>query len=482
MDKVFDLLKSHAATAPQKIALIGDRGCLTYAALEGLSRRIATTFAGLGCQPGDRVLLMTGNALATPVLMLAAQRAGLWSAIFNPGLREPECAQLCTQIDPRLILTADAALAQRLESMAGSGPATPISLQDAGQIIVIPRQPASRPETGEPAALLLPASATRTPSPFVVYGHQALLWQAWATETVMQIGPDARCETSATLAAAAGHAVLLAILRAGATLRLRAQPDVAGLAADLRAGGLSHLSLTPMLHANLLSHLERDGQDAPHHDLRHISSIGASLDATLAARIRARFGVHPQNIYGPPEYPTVLFSGPASAQQCETRMRINPLSPDAVGEILVRGPGAATGYFRDPVAMAETFLPGGWIATRDLARWSTGGDIQILGPKKDVIHRTGEKVYPCEIEAAINAHDLVSRSVVTWFPRPDGSEDLLAVIEARPGRQLHMADILDHLKARLSTHQLPTRMVFRPTLPLDECGNVIRRQVSMGLA
>ena len=80
---------------------------------------------------------------------------------------------------------------------------------------------------------------------------------------------------------------------------------------------------------------------------------------------------------------------------------------DEVGELHVRGPNVMLGYYKAPDLTANVIDRDGWFNTGDLARFD-GRHLFIVGRTKEMIIRSGFNVYPAEVEAVLNSHDLVS--------------------------------------------------------------------------
>ncbi|MBN2813215.1 MAG: AMP-binding protein, partial [Bacteroidales bacterium] len=93
-------------------------------------------------------------------------------------------------------------------------------------------------------------------------------------------------------------------------------------------------------------------------------------------------------------------------------------SPDpakTVGEIVLRGENAMTGYYKNPEATREIIDDEGWLHTGDLGMIDKDGFIFIKGRCKSLIlGSNGKNIYPEEIEAAINNKQYVSESLVVY--------------------------------------------------------------------
>lgn len=102
-----------------------------------------------------------------------------------------------------------------------------------------------------------------------------------------------------------------------------------------------------------------------------------------------------------------------------------------VGEIVVRGPSVACGYWNAEAATAEAWADG-WLKTGDLG-YLAGGNLFVCGRIKDLIIIRGANFYPQEIEWAVKDLPGVRRGNVAAFGTPrDGAEILVVAAEVDP--------------------------------------------------
>ncbi len=103
------------------------------------------------------------------------------------------------------------------------------------------------------------------------------------------------------------------------------------------------------------------------------------------------------------------------------------------GEVLVRGPHVAAGYWHDDAADAEAFV-GGWFRTGDLGSLDDEGFLSITGRKKEIIVTAGGKnVAPAVLEDRLRAHPIISQALVVGDARPYVGALLTLDAEALPG-------------------------------------------------
>ncbi|HET9930866.1 MAG TPA: AMP-binding protein, partial [Polyangiaceae bacterium] len=119
-----------------------------------------------------------------------------------------------------------------------------------------------------------------------------------------------------------------------------------------------------------------------------------------------------------------------------------PVGPDCVGEIWVRGPSIAQGYFRRPAETAETFGArladgsGPFLRTGDLG-FLRDGELYVTGRRKDLIILRGRNMYPQDIErTAERCHRQLRPGGVAAFAIEGEGEERLALaaeVDARSG-------------------------------------------------
>jgi 1-acyl-sn-glycerol-3-phosphate acyltransferase len=112
------------------------------------------------------------------------------------------------------------------------------------------------------------------------------------------------------------------------------------------------------------------------------------------------------------------------------------------GRVEFRGPSATSGYFRNPEATRALFR-GDWLDTGDLG-YIAAGELYLTGRAKDVIIRGGQHVHPAEAEAMIGALPGVRKGCVTVFGVADpasGTEKVVVLAETRETDPVRKEDL-----------------------------------------
>lgn len=138
------------------------------------------------------------------------------------------------------------------------------------------------------------------------------------------------------------------------------------------------------------------------------------------------------------EYPDKFKMG--SCGKAITGMEIKIEDPDenGVGEILTRGEGLMSGYYKNEAATKEVFTEDGWLRTGDRGMLDEEGNLYIKGRSKTMLlGSSGQNIYPEELEAKLNNMPYVMESIVLQ----DGDK-LVALV--CPDFEMADANHLDH--------------------------------------
>jgi long-chain acyl-CoA synthetase len=172
--------------------------------------------------------------------------------------------------------------------------------------------------------------------------------------------------------------------------------------------------------------------------------------------------------------------GPAAAV-CETKIMnaegTRELPIDAVGELWVKGPMIAKGYWNNPAATAQTFV-NGWLKTGDIARIDAEGFMFIVDRAKDMLIRGGENIYCIEVENVLYEHPAVMDAALVGIPHRELGEEPAAVVTLKPGTTATEDDIRGHVARRLASFKVPVKVVFWPeTLPRNPAGKILKTEL-----
>jgi fatty-acyl-CoA synthase len=139
------------------------------------------------------------------------------------------------------------------------------------------------------------------------------------------------------------------------------------------------------------------------------------------------------------------------------------------GELCVRGPLVAKGYWNKPDETAQA-LQGGWLHTGDIAREDSRGFVAIVDRKKDMIVSGGFNVFPREVEDVISTHPALAAVAVIGVPSDTWGEAVKAVVVLREGATLDVDELIALVKERKGSHHAPKSVDVVDSIPLSPLG------------
>ncbi len=139
------------------------------------------------------------------------------------------------------------------------------------------------------------------------------------------------------------------------------------------------------------------------------------------------------------------------------------------GELCVRGPLVAKGYWNKPDETAQA-LQGGWLHTGDIAREDSRGFLTIVDRKKDMIVSGGFNVFPREVEDVISTHPALAAVAVIGVPSDTWGEAVKAVVVLREGATLDADELMALVKERKGSHHAPKSVDVVDSIPLTPLG------------
>ncbi len=135
-----------------------------------------------------------------------------------------------------------------------------------------------------------------------------------------------------------------------------------------------------------------------------------------------------------------------------------PVEGEEVGELIVKGPGVMTCYYKNEEATRET-LRDGWLYTGDMAKYDADGFIYLVDRKKDVIITGGENLYPVQIEDFLRKHEKIKDVAVIGLPDERLGEIAAAIIEIKEGMEA-TEDEINAFCTELPRYKRPRKIIF----------------------
>ncbi|HEX6039571.1 class I adenylate-forming enzyme family protein [Longimicrobium sp.] len=485
-----DPLRFWRRMAPHRTALVdrarGERW--SYAQFDAAADRWAGVLRARGIGRGGIVAVLAGNRADVPALFYACGRIGAALLPLNWRLSAAELAPVLADARPDLLIGE-----ARFRARAESADAPWIDLDDDAPSLLASADvsPDDVEMEGDDAALILYTSGSTGRPKGAVLPHRQIFWNAVATTTAWELGPDDVAPVSTPLFHTGGWNVFATPLwQRGGTIVLVDAFDADDFLRMMDEEGCT-MALTVPTQLLMLAESPLWGQPLPR--LRRFVSGGAPCPSALAARVRGAgytfregYGLTEcgPNCFAIPDDEAVARPGCVGWPVTYLGMRLDAgdgreADVGEPGELLLRGPQVFSGYLRNPAQTAETFTADGWLRTGDLAMRDADGAYRICGRRKEMYISGGENVFPAEVEAALADCPGVAEAVVVGVPDERWGEVGRAFIVARADSLLAEADVVAFARQRLAGYKVPRAVFIVPEIPRLGSGKPDRRALAV---
>ncbi|HEU5044990.1 MAG TPA: AMP-binding protein [Nocardioidaceae bacterium] len=501
---VGEVLSENRARYPDDPAMLWHGSVTTWSGLDDVVSRLAAGLHGLGVRRGDRVAIWLANCPELVHAYFAAARIGAVAVPLNPALTAHEatmlladCAAVAVLLDDRhteaartLRAAGDVPSLRHVVQVGRASPAADECLLLA-DLVAAARPGAEAPSVAfpdDPVVIYYTSGTTGRPKG-AVHTHFSVLATALSAGRMMELSRRDRVLLCTPLYhSAAMHTFLMAHALLGASWVVTPGFDPVQVLDRITEDRVTvYFGVVPMLIATLAVP-DLAGRDLS--SLRILFTGASPVPQALKQRcIEAFPGVDLIDGYGCTEsgpagtclHARDALERPGSVGTPWPYLQVavldavtgEPVGPETVGEVALRGPTEMLGYHNLPEETAAAFA-GGWLHTGDLGSLDRDGFLSVTGRVKDMLIRGGVNVYPRETEEVLYTHPAVAECAVFGVPDETMGEEVMACVTLREGSSVTPEELLAHLSDRLAPHKRPCYVRLLPELPHNATGKVLK--------
>ena len=513
-----EILRIAAGEVPDQTATAFLGKHLTFAEVKEQSDRLATAFARLGINKGDRVGIMLPNCPQYLVAVFAAFTLGAIVVNVNPIYTPREILVVAKDSKMRLLLTLDviahsvlsvieetaieniiitslseySAAATSTTKIAGtvrmSDLLASVEQIDLPKVEIDPEEDVAVLQytggtTGVPkGAMLTHANLFANVVQTDVWAHQFL---ERGKESFLVVIPLFHIYGFTV-------AMLEGVWR-GAQQILIPKYDVQAVLEAIRDYCPTYFPAVPTIYISLLNHPQV--REYGIEKIRLFNSGSAPLPVEVIDQFERLTGGTLSEGYGLSEASPVTHSTPSLGRRkpgsiglplsdteikivdLETGLHEVPVGEE--GELCIAGPQVMKGYWNRPdetaIALRTDETDRQWLYTGDVARMDKDGYTYIVQRKKDMILVSGFNVYPTEVEGVLFTHPAVLEAAVIGKPDAYRGESVKAFVVLKEGATTTSEELIAHCEAGLAEFKVPKEIEFRESLPKTAVGKVLHR-------
>jgi benzoate-CoA ligase family protein len=463
-------------------AILTDGDRCTYRALDARAAAWAACLHATGARAGDRVLIALPDGVDLVAALFGALRLGAIAALANPRLPAGQLEELVSYVDASVAVTEPDRVRECTDAGGRSRPVmTAADVKPGGEV-----PPLHRGSPGDDAIWQFTSGSSGEPKA-VRHSHWAFASaaDAWGREVLGLTEHDVTIAAPRLFFGYAMGANLLFPFAAGASVVLfDERPTAFAVASRIVRHRATVLVTTPAAVRQMISAIEV----LPAHlaSLRVATSAGEALPASLAAAWSRRFGVPLLDGLGMTEMGHIVISqrigdaAPGSVGRPVPGYEIrlcdqdgSDVAPGEPGELWVRGPSRALGYWQRPEEEARVFRDG-WCVPGDMLRQLPEGRFEFCGRADDLFKVNGQWVVPGAVEACLLTHPAVRECAVFGEPDEDGLVRPHAVVVAAALTGSLTSELQAFVRERLAPHAHPRRVTYMEALPRTSTGKLDR--------
>ena len=516
MRDVADVVTDHLAALFARVAkahpdrefLVHGSRRMSYAQVQREALALAGALGGLGVQPGERVAVDLPNWPEWVVALLAAAYRGVVLVPLDPSLSHHELKYQLRHAEVRAVVVAEAfegadylgLYHELLPDLPDLRALITVGAPDRwlddrvyrfADLVSKVSTPAPAADDPDQPLAILYTSGTMGKPKGVTLSHRNLVMTARGSADALRHTGDDRVLGAVPLFTIFGVHVVVVTIAAGATLVLQERFHAPGALDLIRRERLTIVHGVPTMFELLMRDPSFEEQRPT--TCRTGVVAGSPVSPELAGRIRRWCDV--QIAYGLTETgPTVTITrfedDPERRGHTVGRpipgveVRVVDLTsgalhgPEAVGELVVKGPNVMLGYYRMPGETARSLTREGYLLTGDLAILDEDGYVRIMSRRAEVIVRGGYKIYPRELEDLLRTHPAVHDACVVGVPNEMLGELICACLVATEGSIVTGDELKEFCREAVADYKVPDLVRFFDAFPLTGSGKVKRRELA----
>lgn len=504
ISNVADIVRYNARNYPDKTALLFEDNVTTMAELDALTNQFANALIAAGVKPQDRVVFYGSNSDDFLIALLGTAKASACLVPLNWRLAVDELVVVIGDAEPAFGLVAleledtwqqvktkagfrfahqgvnpgvisDDPFRTWISDYSSVDPQLPIGSDDNAWILY------TSGTTGVPKGVQLSHGGIMN---MRLCEHFEAAYTWCETDTFLFVTPNFHLLGIGLTVQAMFNGAAIAVIRAF---------EPALVLREINAKRPTIMGLAPVMIQMLLSVPEYKNTDFS--SIREVVYAGSAISLGL---IKQALDVMPcrfMQFYGatesggamtllrPEEHDLTNEHRLTSCGKPLPLMTVKIMDANGVeqpagspGEMWMRIPSVAKGYWRKPEVWAQTCV-NGWYKTGDVAYQDEEGFLYIVDRVKDMIVTGGENVYCSEVENCLSLHPAIARVAVIGVPSEQWGEAVKACVVLKPDAAATEAELIRYAKDHLAGYKCPKSVDFMTDLPLGGTGKVLKRDL-----
>ena len=493
-----------AERLPDKIAIVGKTRSATFSQLLQEALATAECLREIGVEPGDRVGICMEKTLDQVSVILGVLFANAVVVPILPRLKQPNIRHIIENSEMVALVTDS----DRMNEVADFADIVKLIIGHGDLDLDWPNLPYMRrfikPRmsfdriSADNAAIIYSSGSTGRPKGILI-SHRNLADGTDIVTKYLGTSQDDRICCVLSFNFDYGLNQIWQTIRKGATLYLHNLVLPNDLFALLAAEKITALPVMPVIITKMFDRrLKLATGSYDFSSLRYVCSTGGRLSEDMLrdlkttfsnARIYSMFGLTEafRSTYLDPSkidsHPTSIGKAIPDCQVLVLDENGEECAPNAVGELVHRGPTVTKGYWRDPENTAKVFrshprFPGETLVfSGDKVRRDDEGYLYFVARGDEMIKTKGFRVSPTEVEAEVVRHPEIVDAVAFAVANIEVGEDVACAYTTVTRQPLSEHILKQYLKTHLPSHMVPAYLIHFDSFPVTGNAGKLDRKV-----
>ena len=498
-------LEAPARRHPERVAIVGEPGKVTYGELSALANRAGNALRSNGVSPGDRVLIVLPDSAEFMAVFFGAAKIGAVAVPVNPFARTSDYIHYLENSEPRAAIIHSNALAEFLPA-SSVRPQIPIVVVgdekvdlhgvsfakwSAWTAAAAEHLEAANTSPRDLAFMLYTSGSGGTPKAAVhLHADMAVASLNYAQGILGLRAEDVTFSASKLFFAyGLGNGMYFPLSVGARTILNPEKTKVERVIEIVARDRPTVFFAVPTLYAAILREADGARSAIDFSSVRKCVSAGETLPAEIFNAWKRQFRLEILDGIGSTEMLHIFISSrPGECRPGSCGLPVpgyevkivddngESVRDGEIGNLWVRGASAFVEYWRIPELTART-KRGDWVATGDKFFCDSHGYYHYCGRADDMLKVAGMWVSHVEVENTLLGHPHVAEAAVVGATDEQGLAYSVAHVVLRGnvhGSEELAAEICAHVRARLVSYKVPREVRFCSELPKTVTGKIQR--------